>query len=161
MKREGDTGFHITCTAIGKPKPTVKWFKDGQEIIDSETNLYQISVTEQPAIANTMAYNVLSTLKFVGPDRISNKQLMPNDRGQYTCRFENEVDQEESSMLLRIEHAPVVVHQHNKVAFDLGETAFISCKMQAYPPPRFDWSYGQSILQDRKFYQQNIVLVIH
>ena len=100
MKREGDTGFHITCTAIGKPKPTVKWFKDGQEILDSETNLYQIKNTEQETIANTLAYNVLSTLKFVGPDRITNEQLMPNDRGQYTCKFENEVDVAESSMLL-------------------------------------------------------------
>ena len=157
MKREGDTGFHITCTAIGKPKPTVKWFKDGQEILDSETNLYQIKNTEQETIANTLAYNVLSTLKFVGPDRITNEQLMPNDRGQYTCKFENEVDVAESSMLLRIEHAPVVVHQHNKVAFDLDQTAFISCKMQAFPAPKFDWSFGQSILQNSPlFYDTNI-----
>ena len=157
VKREGDTGFSITCSAIGKPKPKVKWFKDGQEILDSETNLYQISGSAQEGtIVNIMAFNVLSTLKFVGPERISKKTIMPDDRGRYTCRFENEVDAAESNMLLRIEHSPVVVHQHNKVAFDLDETAIISCKMQAYPPPRFDWSYGQSILQDRKFYQQNI-----
>lgn len=156
MKRAGDTGFHITCSAIGKPKPKVRWFKDGQEIIDAESNLYQISTAEQEAIAD-MAYNVLSTLKFVGPDRISTKQLMPTDRGQYMCRFENDVDAAETTMLLRIEHSPVVVHHHNKVAFDLDETAFIGCKMQAFPSPRFDWSFGQSILQnDQQFYDTNI-----
>jgi echinoid protein len=156
MKRAGDTGFHITCSAIGKPKPKVRWFKDGQEIMDSESNLYQIATAEQETISN-MAFNVLSTLKYVGPDRISAKQLMPTDRGQYTCRFENEVDKTETTMLLRIEHSPVVVHQHNKVAFDVEETAIINCKMQAFPSPRFDWSFGNSILQsDRQFYDTNI-----
>ena len=49
------------------------------------------------------------------------------------------------------------MHQHNKVAFDLGETAFISCKMQAYPSPRFDWSLGQSVLQsNQRLYDNNI-----
>ena len=40
------------------------------------------------------------------------------DRAHYTCQFENEVKHAtaESTMLLRIEHSPVVVHQHNKVS---------------------------------------------
>ena len=155
MKRAGDTGFHITCSAVGKPKPTIRWFKDGQEIKDAETNFYQINTNEQPIAPNNV--NVLSTLKFMGPDRFSNKQLMPSDRGQYTCEFENDVDVAETNMVLRIEHSPVLVHQHNKVAFDLDETAFISCKMQAFPSPRFDWSYQNSILlNDRQFYDANI-----
>lgn len=152
IKRAGDTGFHITCSAVGKPKPLVKWFKDGQEILVSESNMYQITTTEQETIA--MAYNVLSTLKFVGPERISANQLMPTDRGHYSCQFNNDVGDEETVMFLRIEHSPVVVHQHNKVAFDIGETAVIDCQMQAFPVPRFDWSFGNSILQsDRQFYE--------
>ena len=155
-KRAGDTGFHITCSAVGKPKPRVKWFKEGVEIIDGDSNMYQISTSEQEAIPN-MAYNVLSTLKFIGPERISNSQLMPTDRGHYTCQFENEVERSDTSMLLRIEHSPVVVHQHNKVAYDLGETAYISCRMQADPAPSFDWTFGNSILQnDRSSYETNM-----
>lgn len=152
IKRAGDTGFHITCSAVGKPKPQVKWFKDGQEILVSESNMYQITTTEQETIA--MAFNVLSTLKFVGPERISANQLMPSDRGHYSCQFNSEVGDEETVMFLRIEHSPVVVHQHNKVAFDIGEMAVIDCQMQAFPAPRFDWSFGNSILQsDRQFYE--------
>ena len=155
IKRSGDTGFHITCSAVAKPKPQVKWFKDGQEILDSESNMYQVSTSEQEPIAN-MAHNVLSTLKYVGPERISANQLMPTDRGHYTCQFGNEVGSAETVMFLRIEHSPVVVHQHNKVAFDLGETAVINCQMQAFPSPKFDWSFGNSILQsDRQFYETN------
>ena len=155
MKRAGDTGFHITCSAVGKPKPTVRWFKAGQEIKDAETNFYQINTNEQQIGPNNV--NVLSTLKFMGPDRFSNKQLMPSDRGLYTCMFENEVDKAETNMQLRIEHSPVLVHQHNKVAFDLDETAFISCKMQAFPSPKFQWSYQNNFLSpNRENYESNI-----
>jgi len=155
VKRAGDTGFHVTCSAVGKPKPSVRWFKDGIEIDDSTSDLYQVSVSEQESISNE-AFNVLSTLKFVGPERISKDQLMPTDRGHYTCQFENEVARTESTMLLRIEHSPVVRHLHNKVAADLGETAHITCKMQAYPSLKFEWSKGNSLLTERSFYKINM-----
>ena len=45
----------------------------------------------------------------------------------------------------------------NRVAFDLGQTAFINCRMQAFPAPRFDWTFGNSILSnDRSFYDSNM-----
>lgn len=101
------------------------------------------------------AFNVLSTLKFVGPERISKDQLMLTDRGHYTCQFENEVARTESTMLLRIEHSPVVRHLHNKVAADLGETSYIPCKMQAYPSLKFEWTKGNSLLTERSLYRIN------
>ena len=157
IKRAGDTGFHATCSAVGKPKPTVKWFKDGLEIDGETSNLYQVSQTEQETISNE-AFKVLSMLKFVGPDRIHNDQqyqLMPKDRGHYTCQFENKVERTESTMLLRIEHQPVVRHRHSKVAADLGESASISCKMQAYPSLKFEWYKGNSLLTERNLYTMN------
>ena len=155
IKRDGDTGYHVSCSAVAKPRPAVKWFKDGVQINDSESDLYQISVSAQETISNE-AFNVLSTLKFVGPDRLGKDQLMPTDRGHYTCQFENEVDRTETSMLLRIEHTPVVRHLHNKVAADINETAFISCKMQAYPGLKFEWSMGNSLLSDNSMYRSNM-----
>ena len=154
IKRAGDTGFHVTCSAVGKPKPSVRWFKDGTEIDGSTSNLYQVSLSEQETISNE-AFNVLSTLKFVGPERIHKDQLMPKDRGHYTCQFENQVDRTESTMLLRIEHQPVVRHLHNKVAADKGESASISCKMQAYPSLKFEWYKGNSLLTERNLYSMN------
>ena len=156
MKRSGDTGFHITCSAVGKPKPQIKWFKDGLEIVGAESELYEMSTSEQESFPNA-AYKVLSTLKFAGKERIGANQLMSTDRGHYTCQFENEVSRTETTMLLRIEHSPDVVHRHNKVAFDLGETAYITCRMQAFPSPRFDWSFKNSIIQaDRNTYDTNM-----
>jgi echinoid protein len=157
IKRAGDTGFHVTCSAVGKPKPSVRWFKDGHEIDGATSNLYQVSQTEQESRTNE-AFNVLSTLKFVGPERIHKDQqyqLMPRDRGHYTCQFENQVDHTESTMLLRIEHQPVVRHRHSKVAADLGQSASISCKMQAYPSLKFEWYKGSSLLTQRDLYSMN------
>ena len=147
LKVEGDTGFHITCSAEGKPKPKVRWFKDSEEILDTNSNIYQIATSEQEMLP-IASFNVQSTLKYVGPDRIGGNQLMPTDRGHFTCQYENDAGDSDTTMLLRIEHSPVVVHQYNKVAYDLGEQAAIKCKMQAFPSPKFDWSFGNSILQN-------------
>jgi len=35
-----------------------------------------------------------------------------------------------------------VLHQFNKVASDLYETAEVICRVQAYPRPEFQWSYN-------------------
>ena len=35
------------------------------------------------------------------------------------------------------------------MAYDKGQTARISCRMQAYPKPRFDWAFANSVLQNR------------
>ena len=59
-------------------------------------------------------YTVLSTLKFAGQERIGGGQLMPTDRGRYTCQFGNDVAKTDTTMLLRVEHSPVVVHHHNR-----------------------------------------------
>jgi len=37
---------------------------------------------------------------------------------------------------------PIVLHQFNKVASDLYETAEVICRVQSYPRPEFQWSYN-------------------
>ena len=156
MKTEGDVGFQLTCSAVGKPLPHVQWFKDGLEISSSSSTLYDVSTTSHEASITDQAVSVHSVLKFAGPERIGSNHLMSVDRGHYTCQFENQVASDDSTMLLRVEHSPVVIHRYNRVAFDLGETAIIKCRMQAYPSPKFDWSFGNSILQDDpRFYKMN------
>ncbi len=153
-KRDGESGFQLSCSATGKPRPRVTWYKDGRAILDKESNVYQVTNSETET--SNRAFNVVSVLKFVGPDRINAEQLMPTDRGHYTCQFENEVSSAETKLLLRIQHAPVVVHEHNKVAFNVREIGYINCRMQAFPEPSFDWSYkGSSLPNDRRYFQIN------
>lgn len=140
-RKVGDSDFAVTCSAKGKPKPTIKWLKDGREI-STEPGLYEIKTnpTEGP---NGMV-TVQSMLKFSGKSRPEENQLIPGDRGLYTCLYENEVNSANSSMHLRIEHAPIALHQYNKVAYDIRENAEVKCKVQAYPKPEFHWHFGNN-----------------
>lgn len=98
--RVGDSEFSATCGAQGKPKPSIRWLKDGHEIIN-DPRLYDISTDESEG--RNSVFTVQSTLRFLGHSRPEGNQLLPADRGLYACAFENEVKKAESSMHLRIE----------------------------------------------------------
>lgn len=99
-KRSDETDFSVTCSAIGKPRPTVKWLKDNVEI-RPDFNMYEVK--NEVSETRNAIYNVQSTLKFSGNARRNTNQLMPEDRGMYSCIFENEVKKVESTLHLRIE----------------------------------------------------------
>lgn len=140
-RRVGDSDFAVTCSAKGKPKPFIKWLKDGQEII-ADGNLYEIQII--PTEGSAGMVTVQSVLQFSGKSRPGNNQLIPSDRGLYACVYQNEVNTANSSMHLRIEHAPIILHQYNKVAYDIRENAEVRCKVQAYPKPEFQWQFGNN-----------------
>ncbi|KAL9705597.1 hypothetical protein quinque_009115 [Culex quinquefasciatus] len=138
-KRIGDTDFSASCHAKGKPRPTVRWLKDGRDIT-TDANMYRISTGNNDGLSGMVT--VQSSLIFQGKARPHKSQLLPSDRGVYTCLFENEVSSANASMHLRIEHGPIVLHQYNKVAYEIKETAEVICRVQAYPKPEFQWHFG-------------------
>jgi len=140
VKKTGDSNLQISCSAVAKPKPKVRWFKDGVEIVSGVSTRFAVSTNEQ-------GQNVLSTLSFVGDVRLNSNRLDHTDKGHYSCQFENQVGRSENTVMLVIEHAPIAVHEHNKVAFDVGDKGQIGCRMRAYPEPRFDWTYGDDVLE--------------
>lgn len=140
-RRVGDVDFAITCSAKGKPKPLIKWLKDGREIA-VDTSLYEIKTS--PTEEFNGMVTVKSMLRYGGKSRPGGNQLIPSDRGLYTCLYQNEVNSANSSMHLRIEHAPIILHQYNKVAYDIRENAEVKCKVQAYPKPEFQWQFGSN-----------------
>lgn len=138
-RRVADADFSVSCSAKGKPKPQVKWFKDGRELT-GETSYYEISTS--PNEGSNGMVTVQSNLKFAGKLRPHGNQLMPGDRGTYSCVYANEVNTNNSTMNLKIEHEPIVLHKFNKVAADLRENVEVMCKVQAYPKPEFQWTFG-------------------
>lgn len=139
-RQVGDSDFSVACNAKGKPKPTIHWLKDGREI-SSDLSMYDVRTNPNDGINGMVT--VQSVLRFAGKARPNSNELVSSDRGLYSCLFENEVSSANSSMLLRIEHAPIVLHRYNKVAFDVRETAEVYCKVQAYPKPEFNWYFGK------------------
>lgn len=100
IKKSGERNFSLTCVAIGKPFPNVKWYKDNSEI-RPDANLFEVK-TEINRSGNAV-FNVQSVLWFHGRARPNGDDLLPMDKGIYSCSFENEVKKVESSMHLRIE----------------------------------------------------------
>lgn len=141
-RRVADTDFTVSCSAKGKPPPSVMWLKDGVEIGGAGQSLFE--VRNNPIEEHIGMVIVQSTLRFAGKARPNDNELMPGDRGLYTCLYQNEVNSANASMNLRIEHAPIVLHQYNKVAYDLRETAEVRCVVQAYPKPEFHWQKGNN-----------------
>nr|XP_016945091.1 uncharacterized protein LOC108021083 isoform X2 [Drosophila suzukii] len=140
-RRVGDVDYAVTCSAKGKPTPQIRWIKDGTEILPTR-KMFDIRTTPTDAGGGVVA--VQSILRFRGKARPNGNQLLPNDRGLYTCLYENDVNSANSSMHLRIEHEPIIIHQYNKVAYDLRESAEVVCRVQAYPKPEFQWQYGNN-----------------
>lgn len=99
-KRVGDSNFYVTCSAKGKPRPMVRWLKDGEELTP-DVNMYEVK-TDYSESSNG-AVSVQSMLKFNGKARPNGNELLPSDRGVYACSFENEVKRSESTMHLKIE----------------------------------------------------------
>merc|ERR550519_2421067 len=70
----GDTEFSLTCAGLSKPESQLTWFKDGQKIDSSSSNLFQVSESQD--------------------------QLGLNDKGHYKCQFKNQVGVINTTMML-------------------------------------------------------------
>uniref|UniRef100_A0A2P2HYG8 Hemicentin-1-like n=1 Tax=Hirondellea gigas TaxID=1518452 RepID=A0A2P2HYG8_9CRUS len=140
----GTTDVSLTCRAQGKPEPSVRWLKDGEEIIPID-GLYDV-VQQQQAVGSNGVYTVQSKLMFQGSQRINDNQIMAQDRGIYECVFTNDVREVKTELFMRIKHSPITVHKENKVAFDKNENAVLVCLMQSFPNPSFQWFRGSTII---------------
>lgn len=127
--------------AQGKPRPIVHWLKDDQELT-GENMLYKVITTESEGHGSVITVN--STLSFLGQARPQTDEIVAGDRGRYTCVCVNEVKRVESTMMLKVEHEPIILHQHGKVAYNVRENAEVICKVQAWPKPEFQWSFGNN-----------------
>lgn len=101
QRKAMDAEFNVTCSAQGKPKPSIVWLKDGVEIVPAGSAAYEL-VTDESENRYSI-FTVRSTLRFFGSERPSLNQLTADDRGVYTCAFENQVRRIESSLSLKIE----------------------------------------------------------
>ncbi|ODM93874.1 Hemicentin-2, partial [Orchesella cincta] len=151
IRRAGDSGFQVTCTAKAKPRPTISWMKDGQLLDPSHKDARSFYKIEAHDVEiKNGAYTVNSTLFFSGDARDHKDRIMASDRGYYACIVENEVKKDESHMYLRVQHRPIFIQQRNweldRAAFEIGETAYIPCKVQAFPKPEIEWSFNQVML---------------
>src|SRR5690606_1694946 len=96
--------------------------------------------------------SVQSVLRFESALRRNGDELNAMDHGRYQCVFENELldgvkEYDRAESYLRIEHSPVLKHLHNRVAYDINQTAVLRCEMSAYPRPTFEWIFENRPLE--------------
>ncbi|UXI15868.1 metalloendopeptidase [Sarcoptes scabiei] len=142
--KEGSTNFKLTCIGRGKPRPNVIWTHNDVEI-NPDSSEFRIENKEQNEDADVKT--IQTTLHFEAIARKGANTLTANDRGLYACHFNNGIGESvKSETLLRVEHTPVLRHTYNRVAFDVGETAVLQCKMSAFPAPKFEWFFSGKLL---------------
>lgn len=55
------------------------------------------------------------------------------------------LNQIEKQTIVLLSDEPIVLHQYNKVAYDISENAEVTCRVQAYPKPEFKWFFSNNI----------------
>ncbi|XP_067322630.1 contactin-5 isoform X2 [Anolis sagrei] len=116
------------CKAIGKPRPTYRWLKNG-------TPLWPESRIE-------MVNGVLMI-----------HSVNQSDAGMYQCVAENKHGAVYTSAELRIlASAPTFLASHLKktIIITKGQEVAVECKPQASPKPTISWKKGDKALRENK-----------
>ncbi|XP_074600440.1 uncharacterized protein LOC141854581 isoform X3 [Brevipalpus obovatus] len=127
---KADEPGEISVKIVGEPKPEVKWFKNGEELVPDG----RIRFEEKPSGTHSIVIN----------------NVLPGDAGNYTCVIGNPGGEERSS-------APVLVNQPPDFSKKLerslsaieGFPVKIETKVEGEPKPEVTWSKdGETIIPD-------------
>lgn len=127
--KEGEP-YRLYCRISGEPKPTMTWFKDGDEI--------------------PLSNRVKST--FDGQScELSFTDLTLDDSGNYKCVIANDLGKVESSAEVDVKkrsRKPEVVERMNDVDITEKEDARLEVKLSGYPTPDVQWYRGRKKIKE-------------
>ncbi|XP_071951646.1 vascular endothelial growth factor receptor 1-like [Antedon mediterranea] len=114
--------FNLSCSAEGVPTPTIRWLKDGKNIITKN----------HPSIkGNTIVSNITRS-------RITSVQ----DSGRYTCIAENRVARVNASADIKVlEKVSISAAQSTNMMAKLGSNVTMSCTLLGVPKPSITWEH--------------------
>ncbi|XP_060076285.1 hemicentin-1-like [Ylistrum balloti] len=140
-----NTGITLQCMVQGRPQPNVVWFKDGVRF-DQNSDFYTVSTSV--SLEGSYRYVVTSRVSFQGPGRASSRgTLLLQDIGNYTClALSNATGTQQSHTKELLIFFPPQTDEDEKVAATANDTARLSCMVQGYPIPQFQWYKGESLL---------------
>ncbi len=119
----------LECQVTGFPKPTIKWFKNDDEIKTNE--------------------------KFKLENKLENYSLLIKDcsnkeKGFYKVIAENTVGSETSQIIVDVNNMPSFIKSLSNVDVILGEITKLefSCIYQSKPKAEVTWLFGDKVLND-------------
>ncbi|XP_028838997.1 protein turtle homolog B isoform X3 [Denticeps clupeoides] len=98
----------LTCTALGNPKPSVSWLREGEPL--QESRKYKVSD---------------GSLTLVSISR--------EDRGAYTCRAYSIQGEAIHTTRLLVQGPPFIVSPPENITVNISQDAFFTCQAEAYP----------------------------
>jgi echinoid protein len=133
-------GLSVSCHVRGRPKPQIRWYKDGAPITEFD-GLWRIDTI--PSFTDVISFDVKSTLYWEGSNRDNNKMRI-EDAGVYSCKASNEISLNtlSSDMQLIVEYAPMLNSTADKVAIDINQSAILVCRCHSVPAPTYTWYNG-------------------
>lgn len=138
---EGAT-VEFECSASGKPKPEIEWFKDDEKIDENLT--YYFSNDKQ-------------VLKVRRVNRIENS-------GVFTCEAKNDAGVARSSaqLIIRKSLAPIFIRPTQNISVYEDHSISLNCLAYGEPEPQVLWyKNGQRLITDsRVFFEPSGLLVI-
>lgn len=116
-----DEPIRLSIQAAGT-KPQVKWYKDGEEIIETVEEEYEIIEEEE-------TYTLLI------------KRAKPKDSGEYQAVVTNDVGQVKSKKIkVQVQKAPQLKKKPDAiVTVKQGEQARFECEFDGNPAPKVSW----------------------
>ena len=141
----GDVDMEVEVT--GNPKPSVKWFKNGEPIKTS-------------ALVKTDTDGFLFSLSI--------SRIKVEDQGEYTCVAENSVGESSCSAELRVREemrAPVFIITPDDLQITEGTSARFKTRFSGLPQPEIEWFKDGKPVEDSyhfklAFNENNSVLTI-
>uniref|UniRef100_A0A915KEW4 Ig-like domain-containing protein n=1 Tax=Romanomermis culicivorax TaxID=13658 RepID=A0A915KEW4_ROMCU len=109
----------LWCVATAKPPPSIKWFKDGKELLPNQDSEINISPDR-----NSLTFASIKTVH----------------NGHYTCIAENPAGRRELGLTVKILLPPSVKLSAPQTSIKLGHSGVLMCEVTGFPEPNVTWS---------------------
>lgn len=131
------SSVRLDCRLAGFPDPTVKWYKEGQEL--KEGVKYRI-IFEDPDIC-----------------ALSINSIELSDAARYTCKAFNQFGEAFDSAILSVQAPAKIEKGPPNVRAQVGETIVLKVSISGTPAPEVGWAKGENDIEEdeRVFYDIN------
>ncbi|XP_022664923.1 obscurin-like isoform X9 [Varroa destructor] len=129
-----ETPLKLDVEVEGLPEPDVKWYKDGQQVFNTE----RVKLVHQ---VDSASYALVVDKAKV------------DDAGSYTCVISNPLGSQSGHAAVTVNSAPKIIKKLESYEATITETVKLSTKIAGVPKPKVEWlKNGQAVLIDGKKY---------
>jgi len=118
FSKKPEETLRISCGAVGKPKPSITWYKNGHELLENVREKH-------------------------GKSFLHVRGLMVRDSGRYTCVARNMVGEASKNFTVEVEdeatEPPNFSHAPMNRTVREGDSATFDCRVTSYSRPHIKW----------------------